>query len=234
MGYPHLMSEFETLRDTVQYMFGMGAVRALMAAHGEEFLARGVGALAQMLRFAIAESDVVGLPTPGFFARAPTAHTITGQLGFAGALLYGAPTQPGADIKLYVDTFIFKHLYAGGRFDRLLRGLPYLGIVAHTDLAPRLQQRFGIGVCETTLIPGHQSFMASERVHFPAEYEAIAARIPVPFRGAPVLVAAGYLGKFYCALVKRRGGVALDIGSVFDGWSGKGRTDSVADVHMRL
>jgi len=34
------------------------------------------------------------------------------------------------------------------------------------------------------------------------------------------LVGAGGLGKIYCSWIKERGGIALDIGSIFDGWDG--------------
>ena len=36
---------------------------------------------------------------------------------------------------------------------------------------------------------------------------------------SPVLVGAGPLGKVYCNEVKLAGGVALDIGSIFDSWA---------------
>lgn len=39
--------------------------------------------------------------------------------------------------------------------------------------------------------------------------------------GLLVLIGAGVLGKCYCGAVKQAGGVALDIGSVFDGWAGR-------------
>jgi hypothetical protein len=35
------------------------------------------------------------------------------------------------------------------------------------------------------------------------------------------LIAAGYLGKIYCDEVREAGGIALDVGSVVDGWCGK-------------
>jgi len=39
-------------------------------------------------------------------------------------------------------------------------------------------------------------------------------------RGTIFLVGAGGLGKIYCDKIKNCGGIALDIGSVFDGWDG--------------
>lgn len=234
LAYPHLLSEYETLRDTVQYMFGRSAVELLTKTYGADFLIEAMRQLGELLRFSIRCSDVVGLPTPNFFRRELDAGSLNGALGFAGALLHGPAVEPCANIKLFVDTFIFKHLFAQGLFDRLLNGLNYLGLVAHSDLGPLLCKRFNITAYDTTVIPGHHSFMPSQRIHYPREYEAIARSIKVPHRGAVVLVAAGYLGKYYCAIVKQRGGIALDIGSIFDSWSGKGRADCIAETHLRL
>jgi hypothetical protein len=38
--------------------------------------------------------------------------------------------------------------------------------------------------------------------------------------GKVFLVGAGGLGKIYCMLIKEHGGLAYDIGALFDGWAG--------------
>jgi hypothetical protein len=35
------------------------------------------------------------------------------------------------------------------------------------------------------------------------------------------LVAGGLLGKFYTATIRRHGGIALDVGSLVDAWTGR-------------
>ena len=47
--------------------------------------------------------------------------------------------------------------------------------------------------------------------------------LAVPFRGAVFVVGAGAPGKIYCQWIKERGGIALDIGSICDGWAGGAR-----------
>jgi len=42
--------------------------------------------------------------------------------------------------------------------------------------------------------------------------------------GKLFLVGAGFLGKIYCDLIKRHGGIALDVGSMMDRWAGFGQT----------
>ena len=58
--------------------------------------------------------------------------------------------------------------------------------------------------------------------HFPDRFTAIMADIAAsPQQRRVWLVAAGILGKLYCDAVRRSGGVAIDIGSIADGWCGK-------------
>ena len=43
--------------------------------------------------------------------------------------------------------------------------------------------------------------------------------IDVPYQGAIFLVGAGVLGKIYCDVIKEKGGIAIDIGAIFDAWA---------------
>lgn len=53
--------------------------------------------------------------------------------------------------------------------------------------------------------PSHNLFMRNKLQH-------------IDFKGVVVLVGAGPLGKEYCSIVKNKGGIAIDIGAVFDSW----------------
>ena len=59
--------------------------------------------------------------------------------------------------------------------------------------------------------------------HFPDGFEELRETLHVPYPGALFLVGAGVFGKIYCHWIKQRGGVAVDIGSIFDSWAGEGR-----------
>lgn len=48
------------------------------------------------------------------------------------------------------------------------------------------------------------------------------------------LVGAGFLGKFYCGLVKSRGGRAFDVGRLFDLWAGRRKIDSRSKRIIRM
>lgn len=121
------------------------------------------------------------------------------------------------------DTYIFFSLQLGGKFDLILQDADFVGVVSHTDFRAELTTRFGIKRMDHVMVPAHKSFGVGPSVHFPDEYEAIVSRIRVPHQGALFLVAAGYLGKLYCQVIKARGGIAIDLGSVFDAWFRVGR-----------
>ena len=82
---------------------------------------------------------------------------------------------------------------------------------------------------------GHTGRMATK--HFPNTYDQLLEELKHNAIGELVLVGAGVLGKAYCAWVRRAGGVALDIGSLFDGFAGVGSrtylTDDMASFRLR-
>lgn len=57
--------------------------------------------------------------------------------------------------------------------------------------------------------------------HFPNVFREVCSRIQVDYPGQIFLIGAGLLGKIYCDIVKTKGGIAIDVGSVFDAWAGK-------------
>jgi hypothetical protein len=55
--------------------------------------------------------------------------------------------------------------------------------------------------------------------HYPHVYNDILANLlESDLTGELFLVGAGPLGKAYCQKIKKRGGVAIDVGAVFDSW----------------
>ena len=109
----------------------------------------------------------------------------------------------------------------------LLEGAEFVGVVGpHEALPARLAARFGIGRTAFYGVPGERRLPAhliskADR-HFPGRYREILRDLVVPERGAIFLVAAGLLGKVYCARIQELGGIAIDIGSLADGWMGYG------------
>lgn len=100
------------------------------------------------------------------------------------------------------------------------------------------QERIGLISCRSHL-PGLLEDLFSTSVKFyeiPGRFRDISSDKPVPdyveqlesllsqqlveFPGMLYLVGGGFYGKLYCQLIKSQGGIALDLGSLFDAWLG--------------
>lgn len=134
--------------------------------------------------------------------------------------------------------------------DLVRRGLIYR-IISQVDsvtvitsrevVAGRLAAIFDVDVT-AHLVPEEQNFaVLAEKpdqasVHFPTRYNELLDQIRPKNRGDLYLVGAGPCGRIYCDLVKRRGGIALDLGAVFDGWAGlitRASFDKTGDIFAK-
>jgi hypothetical protein len=233
LGYPWLLSEAEMVNETIGYMFGREAVASLSRTLGAKGLSHAVITLQRLVVQAVSNADCVGLPAPLHFnryAEMPEGHERdkrrNGLVGMAGALLGAAKYISHLPDDRLFDTYIFSGVHHKKLFEQFLNDLEFVGVVSHTDFTSRIVEHFRIRAALHIRIPGHQSFMPSAELHFPNSYEAVIERLLVPFPGAVFLVAAGYLGKAYCDVIKQRGGIAIDIGAVFDAWFGVGRVEA--------
>lgn len=107
----------------------------------------------------------------------------------------------------------------------ILRGEDRIGLIAvYPELATKLQTAFGIGSVKFVKVPTQAAFIAAadrrNSGHYPDEMERILNEATVDHRGMIYLVAAGLLGKKYATEIKRRGGIAIDIGSIAEIWMG--------------
>ena len=60
----------------------------------------------------------------------------------------------------------------------------------------------------------------SENV-YPDSYDRVAQAIDVPQNGRLCIIGAGVPGKAYAAIIKRQGGIALDLGGLLDAWDNR-------------
>ncbi|HVT30704.1 MAG TPA: hypothetical protein VHE81_22030, partial [Lacipirellulaceae bacterium] len=112
-------------------------------------------------------------------------------------------------------------------FSDILSGLDFVGVISpHPGLAGRLARYHGITKSREYIIPGETRLPEAIRhltgeAHLPDVFRKLLRNICVPYRGAVFLVAAGLLGKIYCARIRNLGGVAIDVGSIVDAWMGQ-------------
>ena len=185
--------------------------------------------LETQLRAAIDDSDIVGIPDLFRLSQVTTHDALEGTSprsrnlrGLIAAFDYGAHL-PSA---LITSCHVHQALGYWGLWDLLLPQLNSVSLITcHPQLATALTARFGINVAATYLIPPEhkhaQKFAdAPAGRHYPDVFESLHAPLSRVSPGHVVLVAAGVLGKIYCAWIKAAGGIAIDVGSAADHWCG--------------
>jgi hypothetical protein len=141
----------------------------------------------------------------------------------------------GPEAKLCTSNVHF-HLLERDFYRELLAGEKEISIVSGHLLAEPISRAFDVPNVRQYKVPAQAKFFfdPSEEPHFPNAFERLRSELDVRAPGEIFLVGAGYLGKIYCGWVKERGGIAIDIGSVFDLWAGeatRGDDPSVARRH---
>jgi capsular polysaccharide biosynthesis protein len=180
----------------------------------------------ESLRVALTQSilnaDILGVPTADRLRR-DFAH-----FGYLAALIdtISESIEDGASCSL-TDAAINIELHRASPFYRaIVAGLDFVGVISpHPDLAARLGRELCIAQVASYVIPGEMRLperpgLTRGNGHFPNRYKQLLAELAVPYPGAVFLVAGGLLGKVYCAQIKRRGGIAIDVGAVADAWAG--------------
>jgi len=131
--------------------------------------------------------------------------------------------KPLATTNKFCSTDIgYDLLYSGG-LDQWLTGQKQVVYISCRDIDQQLKDRYGIKIVSSYIIPPEAKFTSGyegER-HYPDMFNKIewwldAARC----KGVPCLVGAGVIGKIYTNWMRDRGGIAIDLGAVFDLWAG--------------
>ena len=116
---------------------------------------------------------------------------------------------------------IHQQLLFEGFLDRLLNGQSRIGLVsAHPALPNALRRRFGLSEVEFHETQGEPVVGKESTEDFGTAYRRLRAELAQARPGMLYLVCAGVISKPLCEIIKRAGGVALDLGAVADIWMG--------------
>ena len=171
-----------------------------------------VFALRDQLREAIEQADILGIPRP---AQERMHHC------WAAVRKAVTKLDTRADLTLTALHRLMQHALL---YRPILLNQPFVGLVSCRDVSHRLQDLFRIKQIRWYGIRGARDQPGiTETPHWPDGFEWVRQSLEVPFRGAVFLVGGGVFGKIYCHWIKQRGGIAIDIGSIFDSWAGVGR-----------
>lgn len=125
--------------------------------------------------------------------------------------------------KITCNPSVHFYLQASGFLAKLLESAERVTIISGRDVADRVSERFPNLKIDLLHIPAERQFLVGNEEfdqHYPDAYLRVLDAIRPEGPGHLYIVGAGLLGKYYCHVAKRRGGFALDIGSVLDYWAG--------------
>jgi len=111
-------------------------------------------------------------------------------------------------------------------YHALLKDIETIHVIScHSELVEYIKERFGIKTVYLHQVPCEHKYQKmfgyEESIdHFPTVFEELSTVLPKKSKGQVFLVAAGFLSKIYCHIIKENGGFAMDIGSVVDHWLG--------------
>jgi hypothetical protein len=126
--------------------------------------------------------------------------------------------------------FYFYHII-GLDYKKILKDVDELYCITCRNIGSKIENNFNIKKVITYLIRGEKyaftSNLKSNYIkwngtnHFPDDYLKIIDWLSSTHtQGKVFLVGAGGLGKIYCNIIKKYGGVGIDVGALFDGWAG--------------
>lgn len=118
---------------------------------------------------------------------------------------------------------IHRELYESDGFNEILSSLDFVGLITCRDIKATIQDSFGIKDVSVYSIPEEAAYARDElkERHYPERFYQLEEIVRVPFPGAVFLIGAGVCGKVYCNWIKAQGGIAIDLGSVFDIWANR-------------
>ncbi len=237
LGYPGHFTDQEVLAQVLHYQFGPESMQRVKAADPDNWIGASMSFLRGKLEQSVQNADMLGVPVSEFYCGMQKAIT-HGMLGYACAMLYAMSSTRPLKPTDYVGTNVFQLAAAKGAiFKNIVLQAKWIYLVGPWDLRPDLANVFGRADLNYIRVPGHYTWRGSTGFgQYPDLYRYVETRLLKlgDISGCLFLVGAGILGKYYCDLIKRQGGVALDIGSVFDSWAKRGLPYAVENTDIEI
>ena len=130
----------------------------------------------------------------------------------------------------FSSAWIHYDLVTTGHLYNWLKAQDRIGLITGIpELPSRVEKVFDLRV-RSYHIPdmfGRAGDPAISGEHYPKRFHELRKSLTVDFPGMLFLVGAGICGKVYCQWIKEMGGVAIDVGSVFDSWMGRATRPTV-------
>lgn len=231
LGYPDVMNRgdvnyhmrmwFEKTTLASRLIYKEGLLRKTLGRLFSTWSERDVLVLADGLKDSVRHADVVGTPLRANLVRGNVMwHRYLFEVEASLARL-----RLLDEASLITCSAIHRLLHYALLYRPLLEGRDFVGIISGRDVVRKLRRSFGIGDVRWYKVRSQPDYPNDVPTpHYPDGFNEIGETLEVPYPGALFLVGAGICGKIYCRWIKERGGVAVDVGSMFDSWAGVGRT----------
>ncbi|CZT36240.1 hypothetical protein GA0004734_00032400 [Rhizobium sp. 9140] len=185
----------------------------------------GFQALSRSLPDVLAQTDIIGIPYESWIEH---EYNISSTRGIPSLVnILRCIRNASLNTKI-CSQLIHMDLQNGDFIGKLIKQADKIALISClSELPDLIKTRFEISSVDFYKIPGEKGSSsvlgeaASAGTHYPNAYHEIMERLSTPHDGKLFLVAGGILGKFYVNKIKEFGGVALDIGSLADGWAKK-------------
>lgn len=226
LGYPDVMNRgdvnyhmrmwFEKTTLKSRLIYKEGFLRKTIGRLFSSWSEKDVLVLTDGLKDSVRQADIVGTPLRSRIPR----HRYLVEVEASLARLHLLDES-----SLVTFSAIHRLLHYALLYRPLLEGRDFVGIVSSRDVVRKLRRSFGIGEVRWYKVRSQPDYPNDVLTpHYPDGFNEIRETLKVPYPGALFLVGAGICGKIYCQWIRDRGGVAVDIGSMFDSWAGVGRT----------
>ncbi len=187
---------------------------------------------------AIQNADIIGIPEFYRFCRSFRIQLIEKNqtVGFRGLItiihtllnpsFYPEPNRIQPSDSSLTSCHIHHNLETWGLYQLIFNQIKDCSVIScHEEVSKFLQKQHGVTVKKFYKIPSEYKYSQlfdyndqKNKSHYPDYFQQICSEITVSYQGEVFLVAAGFLGKIYCNIIKMKGGIALDVGSIADYW----------------
>lgn len=166
-----------------------------------------VEAIRENLIKAYEEADIVGIPM----------HKNLDSLGKHWTSVEET-VKPLCKTKKFTSTDVCYDMLYEGLLEKWLRDKPVVNYISCRNIDEPLKRVFNIGQVNSFIIAPEVKFTSYDGIpHYPDQFNKMEWWMnSAPCKGNPCLVGAGVIGKIYTNWFRDRGGVAIDIGAVFD------------------
>ena len=124
----------------------------------------------------------------------------------------------------FTSTDIGYDLLYSGMLDEWLMNKPVINYISCRDIDEPIRRKFGTRTVNSFIIAPEAKFTSTYDTgekHYPDQFNKLEWWLDAaPCKGNPCLVGAGVIGKIYTNWMRDRGGIAIDLGAVFDLWAG--------------